>query len=188
MKSSLSNMVIVLSIITFISSASVGGVYILTKDIIAEANAQKFKDAIQTVLPEFDNINEEQMVSVEGFDKQLKIYEATKNDKTSGYAVETYATGFADEIALLVGFDTEYNINKISVLSQKETPGLGAKIANPQDKFVIQFEGKNPQEFKLAVKKDSGDIDAITASTITSRAFALAVERAYEAVKQLNTK
>ena len=79
----------------------------------------------------------------------------------------------------MVGFNTNGDIVSISVLSHSETPGLGAKMTEPS--FVSQFEGKNPASFKLAVKKDGGDIDAITASTITSRAYADAVQKACNA-------
>jgi electron transport complex protein RnfG len=64
------------------------------------------------------------------------------------------------------------------VLQQKETPGLGTKIETPE--FREQFYGKNLSEFQLNVKKDGGDVDAITAATISSRAFCDAVQRAYD--------
>jgi electron transport complex protein RnfG len=64
------------------------------------------------------------------------------------------------------------------VLSQKETPGLGDKM---KTKWKDQFNGKNPKEFNMKVKKDGGEVDAITASTITSRAFCDATQKAYDA-------
>jgi len=64
-----------------------------------------------------------------------------------------------------------------SVLSHAETPGLGAKCTTDQ-KFMDQWRGFDPSIKKLSVKKDGGDVDAITASTITSRAYTLAVENA----------
>jgi electron transport complex protein RnfG len=42
--------------------------------------------------------------------------------------------------------------------------------------------GKNPGKVNFTVSKDGGDIDAITASTITSRAFLLAIKNAYDNV------
>ena len=59
------------------------------------------------------------------------------------------------------------------VLSQAETPGLGAKCVEPS--FSDQFRNFDPAQKKLAVRKDGGDVDAITASTITSRAYASGV-------------
>ena len=70
-----------------------------------------------------------------------------------------------------------------SVISHAETPGLGAKMTEPA--FYSQFEGKNPASFRLSVTKDGGDVDAITASTITSRAFCDAVDRAYRAFQKI---
>ena len=77
---------------------------------------------------------------------------------------------FAGPIIIKVGFDKNGIIWNTKVLSQAETPGLGAKCVEPA--FSEQFKGWNPAEKKLSVKKDGGDVDAITASTITSRAYA----------------
>jgi electron transport complex protein RnfG len=71
------------------------------------------------------------------------------------------------------------------VISHAETPGLGEKMQKNKSDFSVQFMGKNPADFKLAVKKDRGDVDAITASTITSRAYCDAVQRAYNGFEQL---
>jgi electron transport complex protein RnfG len=79
----------------------------------------------------------------------------------------------------MVGFSPDGTIYSTSVLEQKETPGLGTKMTQPF--FKDQFDGKNPSSFKLFVKKDGGQVDAITASTITSRAYCDAVQRAYDA-------
>ena len=83
----------------------------------------------------------------------------------------------------MVGFNVDGTIKGISVLSHTETPGLGDKIEPSKSSFSAQFEGKDPQNFKLVVKKDGGDVDAITASTITSRAYCDAVTLAWEAFK-----
>ena len=94
-----------------------------------------------------------------------------------GAAVKTYSkNGFGGKIELMVGMLANGNINKVSILSQAETPGLGANMVN--DKFKNQFDGKDPKTFILKVKKDGGDVDAITAATISSRAVAEAVKRA----------
>lgn len=185
MKSSLKNMFIVLTAVTLISSASVGGVYILTRKAIYSSNKNKFTEAIGKILPSFDTIKDEVIITSNDGKKDLKVYEAMKDGETVGYAVETSALGFTQDIILLVGFNTTGEIHKIAVLSHAETPGLGSKIANPKDKFVIQYQGKNPETFDLRVKKDGGEVDAITASTITSRAYSIAVERAYNTIKSL---
>jgi electron transport complex protein RnfG len=113
----------------------------------------------------------------------LEFYPATENGKNVGVAVKTFSkNGYGGRIDLMVGFTPEGKINKISVLDQKETPGLGTKMTDSV--FKNQFDGVNPEQFKLKVKKDGGDVDAITAATISSRAFCDAVEKAYKIYKE----
>jgi len=119
----------------------------------------------------------------------LNVYPAKKGGKLVGLAVETFTEkGFAGRINLIVGFLPDGTINDIAVISHKETPGLGDKMEKSKSDFSIQFMGKHPKEFKLMVKKDGGNVDAITASTISSRAFCDAVTRAYDAVMKGGTK
>ena len=101
-----------------------------------------------------------------------------------GPAVESSANGFGGALTVLVGFDNDGNIIDYSLLSHAETPGLGSKAADWFKKGAKgDITGKNPGEVALTVSKDGGQIDAITASTITSRAFLLAVNNAYAAYK-----
>jgi len=84
----------------------------------------------------------------------------------------------------MVGIDTAGVVHNTTVLSHSETPGLGAKCTTDTH-FMEQFQGFDPAAKSLAVKKDGGDVDAITASTITSRAYALAVANAVNVYHQL---
>lgn len=112
----------------------------------------------------------------------LRLYPARKGGKLVGTAIETFTNkGFAGHFTLMVGLMPDGTIKSVEVLAHKETPGLGDKMEKSKSNFSVQFEGKNPKTFKMMVKKDGGDVDAITASTITSRAFTDAVNRAYEA-------
>ncbi len=81
----------------------------------------------------------------------------------------------------MVGFSPDGTITDIAVIQHQETPGLGDKINKSKSGFSLQFQGKNPANFKLSVEKDRGDVEAITASTISSRAYCDAVQRAYNA-------
>lgn len=106
-----------------------------------------------------------------------------KQNKDLGSAVESTSSGFGGDLKVLVGFAPDGNILGYTILAHSETPGLGAK----SDKWFQKgakgnIIGKNPAN-ELKVKKDGGDVDAITASTITSRAFLLAVNQAYKAYK-----
>jgi electron transport complex protein RnfG len=87
--------------------------------------------------------------------------------------------GFSGLITLMVGFLPDGTIQGIEVLQHAETPGLGSKMTEEGNVLTVSFEGKNPADLKMSVRKDGGDIDALTASTITSRAYTDAVDRAY---------
>ena len=84
----------------------------------------------------------------------------------------------------MVGFLPDGTIRNISVLEHAETPGLGDKMEKKKSSWSEQFNGKNPESYKLQVTKDGGSVDAITAATISSRAYADAVDRAYKAYKK----
>ena len=141
-------------------------------------------DAIAVVVPGFDNNPAEAPETVEVNGATYKIYKATKGGEPIGAAVESSANGFGGALTVLVGFDNDGNIIDYSLLSHAETPGLGSKAADWFKKGAKgDITGKNPGEAALTVSKDGGQIDAITASTITSRAFLLAVNNAYAAYK-----
>ena len=174
-------MLIALFVITAISGGLLGLVYGMTKDTIAEVDAKKNAQAIAEVLGTDENTKLDTL-SIDGLLYNL-AYDA--QDKLLGAAVKTYSNaGFSGRIELMVGILADGTINKVSVLSQSETPGLGANMVNP--KFKDQFNGKNPASYNLTVSKDGGDVDAITASTITSRAFLRAVNMAYSVISKNN--
>ena len=175
-KSSFKNMTICLFAICLVCSALLAAVYALTAEPIAAAAAAKNEAAIKEVLPESAvTIEEERTVEMDGMAYTYNLaYDEPGN--TVGCAINVSALGFGGPIAIKVGFDVDGVICNTKVLSQAETPGLGAKCVEPS--FSDQFKGFNPAEKKLMVKKDGGDVDAITASTITSRAYANALATA----------
>jgi electron transport complex protein RnfG len=182
-RSSLKNMVVTLLLITFIAAAALGAAYVLTEQPIAAARLAKINKAIAEVTPPFDNSPSDEVTEMTIDGLTLRLFPAKKDGALVGIAVETATTkGFGGLITLMVGFLPDGTIYKTAVVSHAETPGLGDKIDKSKSTFSIQFEGKHPDDFKLAVRKDGGDVDAITASTISSRAFCDAVERAYRAV------
>ena len=181
MESSLKNMVVVLFTITLISSAAVGGVYMITKEPIEQAKVAAVKDALNQVLPEYEATTSQ---TIEVNSLPIVAHTATVADKAVGYAVESISkNGFGGTVRLMVGFDTAGKIININVLEQKETPGLGTKMADEGNVLLASFKDKNASEINMTVKKDGGDIDALTAATISSRAYAEAVAVAYEAFK-----
>ena len=163
-------MVICLFAICVVCSSLLAGVYALTKAPIDAAAKAKNEAAIMEVLPTSAvTIEEERTVDFEGASYAYNLaYDELGN--TVGCAINVAPVGFGGPIAIKVGFDVNGVIWNTKVLSQAETPGLGAKCVEPS--FSEQFKGFDPAAKKLAVKKDGGDVDAITASTITSRAYA----------------
>jgi len=186
-ESNLKNMFIALLVITFVASASLGGIYELTKEPIAAAKLEKKNNAIRQVIPEFDNSPTADVYKKAVDGDTLYFYPGMKGDEPVGTAVETFTNlGFSGEIKVMVGFLPDGTINDVAVLEHEETPGLGDKMERKKSEWSVQFQGKNPETFRLLVKKDGGDVDAITASTISSRAFCDAVARAYETFKSIN--
>ncbi|HSH53206.1 MAG TPA: RnfABCDGE type electron transport complex subunit G [Bacteroidales bacterium] len=176
------SMVLTLFMVTFIASAALGYIYELTKEPIAASKLSKQNNAIKQVVPEFNNEPGKESYKI-GVDGDTLVFFPAKNDgELVGTAVSTFTNkGFGGNIKIMVGLLPDGTIQNISVLEHKETPGLGDKMQKSKSEWSVQFNGKNPADFKLKVSKDGGNVDAITASTITSRAFCDAVERAYNA-------
>ena len=184
MESSFKNMVLSLTLISLVASAGLGSVYELTKAPIEISNLNNKIGAMKQVVPEFNNNPYEEMLRLPtGDGDSLDVYPAKMNNNLIGYAVSTYTkNGFSGDILLMVGFNTDGSIYNITVLEHKETPGLGSKMNEPV--FKNQFKNINPGKIVLKVKKDNGQIDAITAATISSRAFCDAVQRAYNTLEK----
>ena len=187
-ESSLTNMVLVLTGVAVIMGAVLALVNNVTSGPIAEQKSKALADGIKAVLVCNDLIvTKTDTVSqndTKGKEHTYIIYQAADaKGKNLGAAVESTTSGFGGDLKVLVGFDADGKILGYTLLEHAETPGLGAKA----DKWFQRGEkgdiiGKTPTE-PLTVSKDGGQVDAITASTITSRAFLLAVNNAYHAYK-----
>ena len=188
LESTLTNMVLVLTAVAVIMGGVLAYVNHLTSGPISEQKEKALADGIKTVMcvdeltvAKTDVVKQN---DAKGKEMTFTVYQtkdAQGNDL--GAAVESTTGGFGGDLKILVGFDPEGNILGYTLLEHAETPGLGAKA----DKWFQKGEkgdiiGKCPAE-PLTVSKDGGQIDAITASTITSRAFLLAVNNAYKAYK-----
>lgn len=188
-ESTLKSLVLTLFIITLVASSALAFVYQLTLKPIEMVKAAKKNDAIQQVVPAFDNQPTTEVITLTVDGSELNIYPAKKGGRLVGAAVESFTNkGFGGEIKVMVGLLPDGTINKALVTEHKETPGLGDKLEPGKSGFSLQFEGKNPADFKLSVRKDGGDVDAITASTISSRAFCDAINRACKAFNENKTK
>lgn len=176
------SMVLVLLGIALVCSAGVAAVYNVTKPVIDTARQTKKVKTVSKVLPQFDNSPIDEAFTIVSADNDsLLCYPAKSNGETVGYAVSSFSNkGYGGKIEVLVGFLPDGTIFNTEMVSLNETPGLGDKSQKSKSNWAEQFNGKNPESYKLAVKKDGGDVDAITAATITSRAYTGAVELAYK--------
>ena len=155
-----------------VCSALLGGVYAVTSAPIKAAEIAKTNASIGRVLPAFDVQPVKESVDVDG--TAYTYYRVPG----AGYAVISKVGGFGGPLTLMVGIGEDGLICNTVVLSHSETPGLGAKCQT-EASFIDQFKGWDPAARRLAVEKDGGEVDAITASTITSRAYSAAISNAY---------
>lgn len=190
MKSTLKNMVVVLFAITAISAFLVASVNNLTKETIAATNQAAKDKAKLEVLPTVDGevILTDTVREISDFEVRVTTVKRKADNTLVGYAVEAPSItrgGYADRITLMVGFVEQGDsalIHGVKVLSQKETPGLGANMTKPGNKLEASImRQNNPQKMVFEVKKvdPNGSFDALTGSTISSRAYVNAVETAY---------
>jgi len=186
-ESSFINMVLTLFVIAAVAGLALGAIYNVTKEPIALAKRLKIEKAIGEVLPAFDSIRQYKVLPDGGKPGKdsLTFYHATKNYKAVGTAVRTFTdNGFGGRFWIMVGFVDQTVISGTAVLEHKETPGLGDKMDKGKSDWTDQFKGKDLTTFKLKVKKDRGDVDAITAATISSRAFCDATQRAFDELRK----
>ncbi len=170
------NMVAVLTAIAVIAGVALAAVNSMTREPIAAIKKQTLDNGIKEVLKaeklkvqEADALNEGAVI----------IYHTT-----SGNAVQvTDPKGFGGALTVLVGFAQDGSIMGYQILQSSETPGLGAKAKTWFREGKGSILGRNPGTENLTVKKDGGDVDAITASTITSRAFLRCINNAYKALQ-----
>ncbi len=154
----------------------------MTNEPIVKAAEDKKNNAISEVLPKGDNkIGDPVEIKLDGYEDVFVVYPAMQGEELVACAIETYDNnGYGGKIKTMVGLDAEGMVINYSILAASETPGLGAK-AGEWFKAKGDIRGKNPSEESFKVSKDGGQIDAITASTITSRAFLTSIKAAHQA-------
>ena len=182
LKSNLQNMVGVLVGVAFVCALLLSVFNKVTSGPVAEQAAKTLQDGIKNVMQSDSVVVEGDTIVEKEFNGKMLSFVVHNTNK--GVAVEsTDPNAFGGNLKVLVGFNPEGQILGYTLLEHAETPGLGAKA----DRWFQKGEkgdiiGKDPKE-PLTVSKDGGQVDAITASTITSRAFLLAVNNAYNAYK-----
>lgn len=185
--SSFFNMVVTLVLIAVLSAFVLAKVELFTKEPIQKAKDQRELQAISEVVNEFDNnpFEERMIITTPNKKHKLELYPARKDGVINSFAIKTYTnTGFGGRMELIVGFYIDGTIKNFKVIDHKETPGLGSRVNEPR--FKEQFNGFNPSKHKFKVKQDGGEIDAVTAATISSRAVINAIQRAVDAYNNFN--
>lgn len=180
-QSTLKNMVLCLTLVCLICSAILALVYAVTSEPIKAAEQKALVESISRVLPEGGELSD--VATGEFAGQKYDYYVSTTGGVPAAYAVKSSTIGFGGPLTLMVGVLPDGSVYNTSVLSHSETPGLGAKCSTDA-KFMDQWKGLGADKV-IKVTKDGGDIDAITASTITSRAYSLAVSNAVAFVKSI---
>ena len=181
-------MVVALSVIAAVSALLVAVVNDATKEAIELSQQQaeeeaKFK-ALRISSDEARVLRDTTRV-ISDFEVTVSTIANKAGDSIVGYAVKAPSitkNGYGGRITLMVGFkelDGEAVVDSVVVLSQKETPGLGANMEKKDNSLVCSVLGKSASSLKFGVSKEGGSFDALTGSTISSRAYANAVETAY---------
>ncbi|MBP5476445.1 MAG: RnfABCDGE type electron transport complex subunit G [Paludibacteraceae bacterium] len=181
LESNLTNMMLSLTLVTLAAAALLGGLYVMTKEPIDLQKKQKQEAAITSVLPAVEGMEIAEPEERDG----MTLHKAYKDGQWIATAVETEENGFGGKFKVMIGFDKQGNVVNYEVLEHQETPGLGDKMVawfKNADKQGQNILGSNPADRQFVVSKDGGEVDAITAATISSRAFLKAVSRAYNTV------
>jgi electron transport complex protein RnfG len=195
-------LVLSMGIISCVAAALLAWVFLITEAPIKAAMQKKTNAALQQVLPAFDNQPAEEAVTL----GDVKFYVARKDGAIVGFAGETVSNkGYGGEITVLAGVKLDGTIGTVLGTKQTETPGLGTVVCGrtrektisglikgiketglPPNRILDQFNGMKADagQAPWAVKKDGGDLDAITGATITSRAVGGAVFAIAEAFAQ----
>lgn len=180
LENNLVNMFLSLTVICVVVGGLLGLVASVTKQPIQDAKDAAQKAAIAAVAPEFDAVAEPESAA-QANGETATVFAVSKGGQTVGHAVQvTTLKGFGGKVIVMFGFDLEGNITGYNVLDcSNETPGLGAKMPDWFQKGAKgDVIGKNPAKNNLTVSKDGGEVDAITAATISSRAFCDAIAQA----------
>jgi electron transport complex protein RnfG len=158
----------------------VGG-HALTAEEIRQRALEDLQASLVQVIPPaiHDNspVADAILVKREGA-KDLKVYRARKAGRVTGVAYEVSGNGYAGEIRIIMGVDTEGRLTGVRVVKHAETPGLGDKIEPAKGDWIKRFDGLslgNPPAEKWKVKKDGGQFDQFSGATITPRAVVTAI-------------
>jgi len=173
-------LILVLTLVCIAAAVSLAKVYDYTKAPIAQQRRLAKLKAINAVLPEHNNSPDQNTLEfdLDGAGKRI-VYLGLLEEKLSGVAFEVRSLeGYGGEIVAMLGLDLKGEISGVEIIKIAETPGLGAKIAEPE--FKSQFLGKSLDNTKFILKKDGGELDQVTGATISPRAIVSAIKAGLE--------
>jgi electron transport complex protein RnfG len=158
-------------------------VYAGTRPIVEQRERSDLEAALKESFPEADSF--EAIEGMQSPDDSVAIesaHKAVNGGEIIGAVLSVSRAGYSGQIRMLVGVSLNGVITGVKIMSHSETPGLGANASSAsyfvdrerRTTFYGQFAGKNISD-PFEVRKD---VEVITASTITSRAVALAVKAA----------
>jgi electron transport complex protein RnfG len=186
-----------LGVVAAVASGCLSLVYTSTAGAISINQQKRTNEALQQVLPAFDNIPADETVMLESAKGwPIRFYVARQGDEQVGFAGEVVTPeGFSGDVTVMVGLDAEGSVRKVIVTKHTETPGLGTAITDrkrqkkitdffgekieieglPENNWLDQYDGRKANASEWSVVKDGGDVDAKTGATVTSRAVCGAV-------------
>jgi len=176
-------LVVVLTLVCIVAAVALAKVYDFTKGPIAEQRRLARLKAVEAVLPEHENHPDQDIIEVDLRSGEKKmVYLGYSENKLNGLAFEIRnKEGYGGEIVAMLGMDPDGAIYGVEIVRHGETPGLGAKITNPE--FRAQFKGKSLANTNFMLKKDGGDLDQVTGATISPRAIVKGIKEGLEFFK-----
>ncbi len=177
------NLSLKLTLVCAVAALLLSQVDAFTREPIRLAMLRAKLEAVEAVLPEFDNSPGADLVVLPDGEGSIDYYRGYEGEVLSGVAVKALSDkGYSGEIELMLGVDSEGRVSGVRIVRHAETPGLGAKYADPAvlDEY---YKGKSLADTDWRVAKDGGDLDAVTGATVTGRALGGAIQAALSRYK-----
>lgn len=181
----LKNIFSMIGLVIFFALVIVAFHYGINRFLEQKKQDKELELIMSVVDTDFDENPIENMTLINSADgkEKLELYPIRKDGIINSVVIRVgNPRGYGGYLELLVGFYTDGTISRYKVITHNETIGLGTKIK--EDAFAQQFEYVNPETMAFKVKKDGGDIDAITSATISSRAVIDAIQKAFDAYQR----
>ena len=182
-----------LTVISLVVAALLGFVNSITKDKIAEIDAENTRIAMSAVAPEGSEFGDkievtDDMVAAAATQsgKILELYPVTNGGAEAGYVMKISASGSQGTIVMMVGVDANKAVTGVSVVSHSETSGIGTKVVGNEPNaagvpVLDQFIGMSGAG-SLVVGKN---ITAVSGATVSTKGINTGVNAALAAVEAL---